>query len=168
MSETTATPAAQPDLPPLADHRATWVTMWMGDYTAASLIAAYVPVPERRWNGWAVPVFPADTFTRDRTAWDTLFTPVDDEEQTIRWVGDTLSIISHYEGEEDVDDVDTFTIDGVPLVGCGAYGMVWEERTMPNTAPHHHYYSPQVSDWLCRECQTVTDFCTQEPQDDEA
>lgn len=24
---------------------------------------------------------------------------------------------------------------------------------------HHHYYSCEAADWLCRECETVTDYC---------
>jgi hypothetical protein len=26
---------------------------------------------------------------------------------------------------------------------------------------HHHWYSFAAGDWLCRECDTVTDYCTQ-------
>ena len=25
---------------------------------------------------------------------------------------------------------------------------------------HHHHYRPDISDWWCRECDTVTDYCT--------
>ena len=24
---------------------------------------------------------------------------------------------------------------------------------------HHYYYSREAADWLCRECETVTDYC---------
>lgn len=26
---------------------------------------------------------------------------------------------------------------------------------------HKHYYDPTISDWWCRECDTVTDYCQQ-------
>ena len=29
-------------------------------------------------------------------------------------------------------------------------------------ADHHHFYRFHVSDWWCRECDTVTDYCTQQ------
>ena len=28
------------------------------------------------------------------------------------------------------------------------------------TAKHSHYYDGAANEWLCRECETVTDYCT--------
>jgi hypothetical protein len=108
-------------------YRDAIVTMWTDEYSVESRITAYLPDPDRYWNGWACPIFPADTFVKERDAWQRLFPEQDDAEITITWVGDRLSVVSHYEGEADEDDVDTLVIDGETYVGCGAYGMVWEE-----------------------------------------
>lgn len=29
------------------------------------------------------------------------------------------------------------------------------------TTTHSHYYDSVISDWWCRDCDTVTDYCTE-------
>lgn len=108
-------------------YRDAVVTMYIDDYSSKSWITAYLPDPIRYWNGWDCPIFPADTFVKEREAWTQLFAEHDDAELTIKWVGDRLSVVPHFEGEEDRDDVEDLAIDGVNYIGCGAYSMVWEE-----------------------------------------
>jgi hypothetical protein len=117
-------------MPAPRGYREAIVTMHVDDYSVESRIHAYLPDPARYWNGWACPIFPADTFVKERAAWQLLFPTIDSEDITIKWtVTGRLSVVMHYDGEADEDDVDTFVIDGVEYVSCGAYGMVWEEVT---------------------------------------
>lgn len=71
---------------------------------------------------------------------------------------------TRYGTEPDMGDADVLTWEPGTCARCGADQIVFaftdDDDTMPPLT-HEHYYDPTVSDWLCVECCTVTDFCTE-------
>ena len=50
--------------------------------------------------------------------------------------------------------------------GTATSPVVWSpEAGWADSTAHHHYYRHDVSDWWCRECDTVTDYCTDDTTD---
>lgn len=110
---------------PTPNHRPALVTIRLDDDTPA--IPAYVHA--RTWNGYQVPLFPADTFTAHADAWRALFPPGDvngDGSLIATYAADGTLSLTASDGETTWEDVERTTINGIDYFAVGSGAYVWE------------------------------------------
>ena len=102
-------------------YRPALVTMHVDDYSAESVIPAYLPEDGRAWNGWVLPLFAADVLAEHHDALRRLFP---DAATLLSF--DDLGRVSITEAEYPEDgDLVEYRADG--LVSIGRAYFVWEE-----------------------------------------
>lgn len=102
-------------------YRPAHVTMYVDDYSAESVIPAFLPVDGRAWNGWALPLFAAEVLAEHHDALRRLFP---DAAMLLSFDDLGRASITDAEHPEDGDLVD-YRADG--LVSIGPAYFVWEE-----------------------------------------
>lgn len=118
-------------------YRAATVTMYVGEYAPESLIPAYLPLDDERWNGWVLPIFDRDILSAFADALRLLFPPCQ--------FGEGLELTFDSHGAPHITDLmcpeDGDYVDSLDLaqawpslndhVSIGNHALVWEEALLP-------------------------------------